>query len=831
MDKTLTIGLALVAIDKMTQVINNACGQALQKFNALQEKIKETSQKLAEIGTISYFAGSQILDTMKKPISAFAELEAASTQLRSVFMEANGEVPKLFERIDEIANKLGAKLPGTTQDFYNMAASMKALGVSAETIAGGALETAAYLGAVLKPLGVSYQQAAEYTVKFSEALGIAEKELMPFMDTVQRLAYMGVTVEEMKYAFSKLSGTLQALGLQGLENAQKLAPLVGWLIKTGYSGETVGTNLGNILNQLMKFEQVEKVNKLLQGTGIQLEFVDKKTGKFKGIEHMLSEFAKLQNLSPAFRIKVFEALLGSGEDAKIAMILATGGIEKYKEMQKQMAKQADLQQRVNLSLGTFQNLWEAFTGTMQNLLATIGQGASPLLKWLAVTLNTLTDKINNFAQKHQLLTKIFSTATLVVGGTLMVFGALGIALSLIFRTSLIAIDGIRQFMTIIRKSIPWIKLKTFEIWRLIGAQKVLNYVSYHGGFWKAVQFALYTTRLRLLQFAGTASLSKALLIAPFKTFLSLLKSIGLALRFLFFTPIGLKIGLIVAIAMAVFYYWNKLKAFFQGFWQGLREGFKAVLEPLKEFWTVIKIVFEPFKTLINFLREFLTPAKESEKTLKGWAEAGRIVGNIIAFVLSKPLWILIGQFKLIATVVRWAIQIFNLLITFLNRINLFEAGKKIIETLWQGMKNVAMKPVQVIQEIAQKIRNLLPFSSAKEGPLAMLHKVRIIETIADTVKPQPLIKSFTQALDTMQKIGTTRAREFNLQALKLATAGTPSIQVTISGITQNLSLNSVLQSPHEVASVVATQTKETIIKAIEEYFRRKRAHKAIWGGD
>lgn len=136
MDKIFTIGLALTAIDNMSKVINAACGQAIQKFNDLQSKIKETSKKLAEIGTISYFAGSQIINTMKKPIEAFMELEDASTQLRSTLMEASGEVPKVFEKIDSVAKKLGAELPGTTSDFYRMASAMKALGVSGETIAG-----------------------------------------------------------------------------------------------------------------------------------------------------------------------------------------------------------------------------------------------------------------------------------------------------------------------------------------------------------------------------------------------------------------------------------------------------------------------------------------------------------------------------------------------------------------------------------------------------------------------------------------------------------------------------------------------------------------------
>jgi len=49
-----------------------------------------------------------------------------------------------------------------------------------------------------------------------------------------------------------------------------------------------------------------------------------------------------------------------------------------------------------------------------------------------------------------------------------------------------------------------------------------------------------------------------------------------------------------------------------------------------------------------------------------------------------------------------------------------EAGKKIIDTLVGGIKSVAMHPVEAIKGIFQKVRNLLPFSDAKEGPLSTL---------------------------------------------------------------------------------------------------------------
>ncbi|GEN33859.1 phage tail tape measure protein [Aneurinibacillus danicus] len=51
---------------------------------------------------------------------------------------------------------------------------------------------------------------------------------------------------------------------------------------------------------------------------------------------------------------------------------------------------------------------------------------------------------------------------------------------------------------------------------------------------------------------------------------------------------------------------------------------------------------------------------------------------------------------------------------------LFESGKAIINTLVDGIKSVATAPVEAVKNIFGKVRELLPFSDAKTGPLSDL---------------------------------------------------------------------------------------------------------------
>ncbi|ODA44234.1 Phage tail length tape-measure protein [Thermodesulfovibrio sp. N1] len=98
------------------------------------------------------------------------------------------------------------------------------------------------------------------------------------------------------------------------------------------------------------------------------------------------------------------------------------------------------------------------------------------------------------------------------------------------------------------------------------------------------------------------------------------------------------------------------------------------------------------------------------------------------------------------------IMALNKLVKYVFGIDLFSAGKKIIETLWKGIQSVAMKPVEAVKNIVQKIRNFLPFSPAKEGPFKDLHKIRLIETIAEGMKASPLVVAMKQVLEPVKAV-------------------------------------------------------------------------------
>jgi len=101
---------------------------------------------------------------------------------------------------------------------------------------------------------------------------------------------------------------------------------------------------------------------------------------------------------------------------------------------------------------------------------------------------------------------------------------------------------------------------------------------------------------------------------------------------------------------------------------------------------------------------------------------------------------------------------FNSIITWITgKIAWFgEAGKKIIDTLVGGIKSFASKPVEAITGIFQKVRNLLPFSDAREGPLSTL-----------TLSGQRTMTTYAQGISLAQTAPAAAVEE-GLSRTKLA---------------------------------------------------------------
>ena len=100
-----------------------------------------------------------------------------------------------------------------------------------------------------------------------------------------------------------------------------------------------------------------------------------------------------------------------------------------------------------------------------------------------------------------------------------------------------------------------------------------------------------------------------------------------------------------------------------------------------------------------------------------------VIGTVIAATAAA-----------VATWAPWIVKpIWNLATT------LFTAGANIIKALASGIWSAITFPQHAIEAVVTKIRGYLRFSPAHEGPLRNLNRVRIVETIAESIRPGPAL--------------------------------------------------------------------------------------------
>lgn len=421
------IDAATAAVTKQEQAVKQA-GLDRQRMYAAQatsDKIRAAGDKASRFGRTALAAGTGVGALMAAPILAYAKAEDAATELKVAMMKKGGEVSTSFKEIDDLASRLGNKLPGTTADYQNMMTMLIRQGMPAKNILGGLAEATAYLSVQLK---MTPEAAAEFASKLQDATRTVDKDMMSLMDTIQRSHYLGVDQNNMLQGFAKLSPALSVIRKEGAEAARALTPLLVMTDQAGMSGEGSGNAFRKIFQMSLDLKKVAKGNAALSGTGIRLDFTDGK-GEFGGMEKMFAQLETLKGVNTQKRLAALKEVFGDDAETLQALsIMIEKGQAGYDEVQRKLAEQASLQERVNAQLGTLTKLWDAASGTFTNFLVKLGESMSPELHSLTEWLGSVAGRMQKWAEENPnlaaTLMEIGKWTTIILLGV----GALGVVL-------------------------------------------------------------------------------------------------------------------------------------------------------------------------------------------------------------------------------------------------------------------------------------------------------------------------------------------------------------------------------------------------------------------
>ena len=202
------------------------------------------------------------------------------------------------------------------------------------------------------------------------------------------------------------------------------------------------------------------------------------------------------------------------------------------------------------------------------------------------------------------------------------------------------------------------------------------------------------------------------------------------------------------------------------------------------------------------------------------------VGAGAAWEWIKGVW---------GSVTGWFGRLWTGVESFFSNLSLFDAGKAILTTLGEGILGAGGWLLGQIESVFGKVRGLLPFSDAKEGPLAALTASgkSIMGTLGEGVRqagPQALQRPLARALGTATAgLALTVAaqampaptRSPSYQAAPANTGGARSIDGSIH--IQQLTIN---QLPGEDARKLATRVLDEIERR-RLHQLRKREYDAL----
>ena len=129
----------------------------------------------------------------------------------------------------------------------------------------------------------------------------------------------------------------------------------------------------------------------------------------------------------------------------------------------------------------------------------------------------------------------------------------------------------------------------------------------------------------------------------------------------------------------------------------------------------IEFVTAAFSKLVDWLKGIFSPStEEAGEKSKGLADT--------LLLLLGPIGAVIAAFKNWDKIKDVISNAFSKVTGYLNKLadTFKNAGEKLIQALIDGIKSLITKPKELVKEALGGIRDLLPFSDAKEGPLSDL---------------------------------------------------------------------------------------------------------------
>lgn len=717
-------------------------------------KIQKANQGFADMtktGVVMAGTGAQITKAVLAPVEATFETRRALGELASLGL-------KDLETLEKAAKSFSDTWAGTTKaDFITAAYDIKS-GIASLSDEGVA-EYTKISGLTAKATKAS---VGEMTSLFATGYGIY-KGFYEDLSDIEFAEMFSAGISSSVRAF-KTSGSGMAQSIQTLGGAATSAnvPLeeqlsILGMLQATMSGSEAGTKYRAFLRSAAKAG--EELGLSFTDANNQLvampEILEQLRGKFGDT----MDAAEKMELQKAF-----------GTDEAVALIdllyNKTGDLQGnilmlYDSMSQGTAIAENMANAMN---ETEPEKYMRLQQRIQNVKEEIGNQLLPTVNMLLGKGEAVLEKVSGWISKNQELVKVISLVVITIGIILAVMGTFiavtgGVGLVLT-RTAMMAgnfVSGISKM----RSGLETLQIhamyagdalkagfggiKTFASTAVSGVKSVTTSIISMG------KAAVINGATAIKNFVlGMVSMAKQAVITAVQAMPGLIASVWSFTTALLANPITwVVVGIVALIAAIVLLWknWDSVVSWIQGAWIGFVGGIKAGFDWLKNLFSGmpvwLQVAIAAFFPFIGIPMLIITNWGSITDFFKGlWTGITGVFTNGIQgikdFITGSLAW-----FR--------------------------ESGSKILTTFTEGIKSAISAPIEAVKGGLSKIRKLLPFSDAKEGPLSTLTLSgrRVFETITSgMVQTQNLPAEVTER--AFSGVGVAAATDGTDEALSNA---------------------------------------------------------------
>lgn len=560
----------------------NAKQAAYNRYRGQVETLKDISGKAQMVGAQASAAGATITAPLAKSVSDFMNFEDAMVGVARQVQGLKDNAGNFTPEFDEWKNKIQAL--STELPLTTVEISNMIESAARMDVPKEQLEEFVRLNTQMATAfdAANPDELVEQFGKVTKNFKLSSEASRELADAINYLDDNAISKGTEIIGFMN-----RVSGISGIAKIteKNMAALGSTLQTAGAAEEQSATAVNAIFTRLSSASKKKPVRNALAAMGLSASKVE--LGMAKDAQGTLMQIVETVKKMPEHKRLGFIADLVGTEHTKTLALLVSNTEEWRRQIELANSETAkgSMNREFQTRMKALSSTWGIFKNQIFNLNSTIGGTLAPTLDSLMKKIGGLIDKGNKWIQAHPKLAKNILLVAGAIGGSLTVFGALAFALSFVL----------------------------YPIARLFLGVSKLN--------------------ILLPKFAGKISgvggTIARWLLSPLKLLPMLLSPVGIAF---------------MATALLIYKYWDKVKAFFGGFWDGLKSGLAPVIEKFKPLGALFGVVVEWLEKAVKWFTDLLSPVQSTQKDLDAAASAGKKFGEWLAAgidLVTKPLqWLM-----------------------------------------------------------------------------------------------------------------------------------------------------------------------------------------------